>query len=86
VENSINVENSNTYILMEKLTSKQESIETLNYYLEERGCEPLSEKELIDWNIVGGETDSELQSMVNDYVSELHTNECENKNAYRYEL
>ena len=71
---------------MEKLTSKQESIETLNYYLEERGCKPLTEKELIDWNIVGGETDSELRSMANDYVSELYSVLGENKNAYLFEF
>ena len=75
--------NGNVVVINE---TREESIETLNSYFEDMGVEPLSEKELKDWNIVGGETNSELQNWVKDYVSELHTNECENKNAYRYEL
>lgn len=75
--------NGNVVVINE---TREEAIETLNSYFEDMGVEPLSEKELKDWNIVGGETNSELQNWVKDYVSELHTNKCENKNAYRYEL
>lgn len=44
-----------------------------------------TEKDLIDWGIKGGETNAELEQMVHDYRSEMHTEMCAAKNAWRYQ-
>ena len=65
--------------------TREESIETLNYYLYQLGIEPLNERELRDWDIRGGETNSQLQQWANDLCNDLHTEKCESKNSWRYE-
>ncbi len=65
----------------------KESFETLNELLAEKQMPPLSENEARrEWNIVGGETNAELQEWVNDFVSEIHTEKCAAKDAWRYEV
>lgn len=65
--------------------TREESIETLNYYLEEKGIEPLTESELRDWDIRGGETNAQLNEWAIALANDLHTEKCESKNAWRYE-
>jgi hypothetical protein len=64
--------------------TRDESIETLNYFFDKLGLEPLKERDLRDWGIVGGETNSQLSEWANDYASEIHTDKCAGKNAWRY--
>lgn len=66
-------------------TSKQESIDIFNDYLEEMGQPRMTEKELIDWNIQGGETNQQLKEMASDLASEAESVKCENKNSWRYQ-
>ena len=66
--------------------TRNESIETLNDYLQEYGCEPLTESELRDWDIRGGETHRQLQEWAKDFASERESERAENKNAWRYEI
>lgn len=62
-----------------------EALDTLNYYLEEGGAHPISEKEAAqDWGIVGGETNAQLMEWANDYLSECHSERCAEKRAYLY--
>ena len=63
--------------------TREEAIETFNDYLEEFGCKHLSEKELIDWNIRGGESNAQLREWAHDYASEMHTEQCEEKRNKR---
>lgn len=65
--------------------TKQQAIETLNEMLQEYGLSPLNDNEIQDWGIAGGETNAQLQEWVNDYVSDIHSEECEGENAWRYE-
>lgn len=46
--------------------------------------EPLTTKDLIDWNIDGTETKSTMKMMANDYLSECHTAKCEDAQSWRY--
>lgn len=64
--------------------SKQESIDTINYMLSEYGMKPMTEKDVIDWGIEGGETIAQLQEWVNDYASEEHTERCAAKHRIEY--
>lgn len=44
------------------------------------------EKNMIsDFGLEGGETNAQIQEMVNDYLSDLHTEKCAEKQAWRYE-
>lgn len=63
----------------------EESLETFNYYLSEYGMEIMDDCEAKDW-INGGETNAQLKELASDIASEHHTNMCENKNAWRYEV
>ncbi len=65
--------------------TKKESIDTLNEMLVEKGLTPLTESEINDWGIMGGESNAQLQEWVNDFVSELHSENCVAKDAWRYE-
>jgi len=64
--------------------TREESIETLNYYLEEKGIEPLTESELRGWDIRGGETNAQLYEWAISLANDLQTEKCESKNAWRY--
>lgn len=49
----------------------------------ERGVK-VTNQDLADWYIIGDETDAELIQYANDYLSDVHTENCESKNAWRY--
>jgi hypothetical protein len=66
--------------------TREESIETLNDFLEELGIEPLTEKELRDWDIRGGETNFQLKEWARDYASECHTEKCSSKKTRSYQF
>lgn len=67
-------------------TTFQDAFETFNEILEELGQEPISENTARnDFGIIGGETDAELYEWARDYASEIHTEICASKNAWRYE-
>ena len=51
--------------------SREESIETLNDFLLEFGVEPLTESELRDWDIRGGETNRQLREWASDLANDL---------------
>lgn len=70
---------------MENLTF-EESLETFNSFLEEMGETHLSETEARDWGIEGGETNAQLREWAGDLVSEIQTEKCAEKDAWRYEL
>ena len=57
----------------------------MNEFFQELGVKPLSEKELQDWDIRGGESYDQLYEWAKDYASELHTEKCASKNGWRYE-
>jgi hypothetical protein len=66
--------------------SFQESLEVLNEFMIKLGLEPVSEKEAsADLSIVGGESVSELRTLAYDLASEMHTQRCEEKEAWRYQ-
>jgi len=79
------VENINGKVVVINET-REESIEVLTDMLGEYGLEPLTETELNDWGIIGGETNDQLQEWVNDYVSEIHSEMCAEQNQWRYEI
>lgn len=66
--------------------SKAESLEFINYIISDSRikCDPLTEKDVIDWNITGNESFAALAEMTGDYLSELGTERAEyaNRNAY----
>lgn len=66
--------------------TKQESIDLFNQFLTEAGERPLDPVEIEDWGIIGGESEAKIKEMVSDLLSDLHTERCETKNAWRYEL
>lgn len=67
--------------------TQAESIQTIKDILEEFGIEAPSDSLLIsDWGIVGGETNAQLDEMVKDFASELHSERCAHKNAWRYQF
>lgn len=65
--------------------ARQESITILHDIFDSMGMKRLTEQELRDWHISGGETYAQLQEWANDYANDLHTERCEEKNAWRYE-
>ena len=64
----------------------EESLETFNSFLEEMGEAHLSESEVRDFGIQGGETNAQLEEWARDFVSEIQTEKCAEKDAWRYEL
>ena len=63
--------------------TRQDAIDTFTYFLEKRNID--FEKWMIqDFGIEGGETNDQLEEMVNDYVSECRTERCESKNTAGY--
>lgn len=64
---------------------REDAINLFNEFLEELGVHPLSEKELQDWDIRGGESYDQLYEWARDLASEIHTEKCASKNAWRYE-
>jgi len=66
--------------------NKQESIEYLNQFITEAGVRALTESELRDWGINGGESYAELEIFAKDYLSDIHTEICEAKNEWRYKV
>jgi hypothetical protein len=73
-------------VILKRGGTKQESIDTLNEFLIEFGCETMSERDLIDWDIRGGESTSQLRQWARDIASEEATERAANKNAWRYEI
>ena len=67
-------------------TSKEESVDYVNELLIEAGQKPLKDGEVADWGLIGGESFNQLEIWVNDFLSELHTEICQAKNDWRYEL
>jgi hypothetical protein len=68
------------------MTTKQESYNTFNRFLQKFGVEPLAEGELVDWNFQGDETDEQLSEWAHDLASDLRTEKCEAKDAWIYEV
>lgn len=66
--------------------SKAESLEFINYVITDSRvkCAPLTENDVIDWNLTGNESFAALAEMTSDYLSELGTERAEyaNRNAY----
>ena len=67
-------------------TSKEESVDYVNELLTAYGLSKLTEGEVADWGLVGGELYSQLEIYVKDFLSELHTERCQAKNDWMYEL
>lgn len=66
--------------------SFQESYALLNELLAEMGIDALPEHVAKrDWGVSGGETQSQLFEWASDYASELQTERCAEKNAWRYQ-
>lgn len=59
--------------------TKEDAIRTLRELLSERGIE-LSDGEVEDFGIKGGETNAELDEMAHDYWSDLRSDIAESKN------
>lgn len=66
--------------------TRHESIETLNHFFDEFGIKHLNESKLQNWGIIGGETNAQLREWASDYASEMHSEKCAAKNAWRYEV
>lgn len=64
---------------------KRESIEVINKYLLNHGETTMSEEELNDWDVIGGETIGKLEGLASDIVSEARTVRCENKASWLYQ-
>lgn len=64
--------------------TKEEAIAIFNDFLIEFGIEPLSEAELRDFEIKGGETNSQLREWAKDYANEISTERCESRIRYEY--
>lgn len=80
----INKYKQNTHTM--KTKNFQESFETINYFLQEKGLEPITEYQAkSDWAIVGGEDVATLSMYVNDYASEVHSERCAAKDEWRYQ-
>lgn len=66
--------------------SKSEALEFINSIITNARikCEPLTETDVIDWNLTGNESFAALAEMTSDYLSELGTERAEyaNRNAY----
>lgn len=68
------------------ITSITEALEIFNAKLTSLGEEPLNETEFKDWFDSEGATVAKLEEWAGDLASECHTNRCENKDAWRYEV
>lgn len=68
---------------MVNITKKDAEL-TLIEMMSEKGI-TLKANEISDFGLIGGETNSQIQEYVNDYVSDIHTEMCESKNSWRYE-
>lgn len=58
-------------------SSKEESEQILNDYLEEFGVERLSSLELMDFDLEGGESADTLRGYASDYANEIATERAE---------
>jgi hypothetical protein len=67
----------------QKLTF-QESLSYFNESLIENGVEPLSINEAKDWGIVGGESYSELDSLICEFFSLMQSEKASNKHYNKY--
>lgn len=65
--------------------TKQDAELTLVELLICAGITGITKNMVKDFELQGGETNAQIQEYVNDYVSELHTEKCEAKQAWRYE-
>ena len=52
--------------------------------LMEKGQKPLTDGEVVDWCLEDGIPKEEVIQMVRDYLSELHSNECDKKHYEKY--
>ena len=66
--------------------SKKESVDYVNELLVKFGQEPLEDGEADDWGLIGGESSTKLEILVKDFISELHTEKCQAKTDWMYEL
>lgn len=64
----------------------QEAISDLNEMLATVGMEPMNKDEAKDWNIGAGSTIRDLKDVVQELRYVEHTNHCEDKDAWLYEL
>jgi hypothetical protein len=63
-----------------------EALEVFNNVLTEAGEKPMRETEFKDW-VGNGEnlTDAEVEGWAKDLLSDIHTEKCAAKDAWRYE-
>lgn len=62
----------------------KQQIELINKMLMEKGQKPLTDGEVVDWCLEDGIPKEEVIQMVRDYLSELHSNECDKKHYEKY--
>jgi hypothetical protein len=62
----------------------QQSFEYLNETLIEKGVEPFSINEAKDWGIVGGESYSELDSLIHEFFSIMQSEKAANNHYNKY--
>jgi len=63
------------------MTSANYDVTRINEILSDisPNSKPFTAHDLIDWDLDGTETDDTLDSMVRDLISDLRTEECENR-------
>ena len=65
--------------------TKKEAGLYINEVLAELGEPPLTENELKDWSLEDGIPEEKLREWAKDFASDMHSERCEEKNAWRYE-
>lgn len=68
------------------ITSITEALEIFNAKLTSLGEQPLNETEFKDWFGSEGATIAQLEESAGDLASECHSDRCEAKDAWRYEV
>jgi hypothetical protein len=65
-------------------TNFQESLEYVNESLIEKGVEPFSINESKDWGIKGGESYSELDSLIREFFSIMQSEKASNNHYKKF--
>lgn len=70
---------------METTINKQESVKLMLEFMNELGVKA-TERDLIDFDLQGGENIEDLKEWVRDLAGEEYVNKCEARDAWRYEV
>lgn len=67
--------------------TNEQKLEYFNQQMVEYGMEPMTHPgEISDWGVYNCENEAQLDELAHDLRSEMHSEMCKNKNAWRYEL